>query len=161
MSPPHSGYRDRPWRLEELLTDETVTAEELHTDEAEGFTTEELLTDETVPLRSCSLTKAVTAEESHTDEAEEPTAEELLTDETATAEELHSDEDDELTTDASQNTVLPPSLRKTQYRHVPRLIFPPLTCPSSPPYVLWVEKRSCDSLPPWTSRLRIHSMSPL
>ena len=101
----------------------------MHTDEAEGFTTEELLTDETVPLRSCSLTKAVTAEESHTDEAEEPTAEELLTDETATAEELHSDEDDELTTDASQNTVLPSSLRKTKYRHVTRLIFLPLTCP--------------------------------
>ena len=54
-----------------MFTNETVTAEELHTDEAEGFTTEELLTDETVPLRSCSLTKAVTAEESHTDETEE------------------------------------------------------------------------------------------
>ena len=57
----------------------------LHTDEAEGFTTEELLTDETVPLRSCSLTKAVPLWK-------------LFTDETATAEELHSDEADELTT---------------------------------------------------------------
>ena len=47
---------------------------------------------------------------------------ELFTDETATAEELHSDEADEHTTDASQITVLPYSLRKTQYRPVLRLI---------------------------------------
>ena len=31
---------------EASITDEPVTAEELHTDEVEGFTTEELLTDE-------------------------------------------------------------------------------------------------------------------
>ena len=68
---PSSGYCDRPWRLEELLTHkaEVLTADELLNDEAEELTAEEIHADEAEEL---------TAEELHTGEAEELTAEELL-----------------------------------------------------------------------------------
>ena len=100
--------------------------------------------------------------------------EEFLTDETATAEEPHPDEADELSsicsgpstlrgvhfahrrteeliTDASQNTVLPFTLSKT----------PISACAQTKLQTNLVEKRSYDSLTPWTSRLRIRDESSL